>query len=275
MMCPACGSGQTRVKDTRPCGGETVRKRVCEACGTRFSTAERITAEYLQVRKRDGRKEPFTRAKIRRSILEAAAGQDIAPADINAFVDRVVQVLNPDAPDLPVPSRDIGSLVLQQLHGAASMTDVIRVRFAMLFRGRTDQPGGGFRRLSDLLAWLEDEYGPARVLRPESTPWVVAKRSGKVEAFQPAKLSNSITVVTKGRGTPEQVRSTALNVTSDVQRRLRGQALVTSQQIAAEALGALKEIEPLAYLRYASAAKQYRSVDDFWLDAWGLTLDGN
>src|SRR5258706_15785855 len=97
MKCPFCGSDSTKVKDTRPCKGDTIRKRVCTSCSKRFSTAERITAEYMQVRKRDGRSEPFTRAKIRKGILKAAAGSDLSAADLNAFIDRVVQILQPDA----------------------------------------------------------------------------------------------------------------------------------------------------------------------------------
>ncbi|WP_460808408.1 ATP cone domain-containing protein [Micromonospora zhanjiangensis] len=142
MKCPSCGSERTRVKDSRPCGGETVRKRVCEGCGQRFSTAERITAEYLQVRKRDGRTEPFSRAKIRRSILKAAGSTALSPVDVNAFVDRVVQVLNPDAPDLPVPSRDIGRLVLQQLHSGDARIEIVRIRYAMVFMGGTRSASG-------------------------------------------------------------------------------------------------------------------------------------
>src|SRR5439155_25121199 len=97
MRCPFCGSEPTRVKDTRPCKGEMIRKRVCEGCSRRFSTAERITAEYLQVRKRDGRVEPFSRAKIRDGILKATGAHELSPADVDAFVNRVVQILNPDA----------------------------------------------------------------------------------------------------------------------------------------------------------------------------------
>lgn len=271
MKCPFCGSDSTKVKDTRPCRGDTIRKRVCVSCSKRFSTAERITAEYMQVRKRDGTTEPFSRAKIRNGILKAAAGSDLSPADLNAFVDRVVQILQPDAPDIPISSRDIGKLVLQQLQGSAA-TDVVRIRFAMVFHGRTTQTDG-FRRLPDFEEWLADEYGPPRVARPESTPWVVIKRSGKVEPFQLEKLSRGVGAAAKGRGTEDQVRSIAHNVTSTVTRELRGQSLVTSQQIAAEVLKALRQLDQIAYLRYAAAVKRYRSVDDFWLDVFGLQAE--
>jgi transcriptional repressor NrdR len=267
MKCPFCGSDSTKVKDTRPCRGDTIRKRVCTSCSKRFSTAERITAEYMRVRKRDGSTEPFTRAKIRKGILKAAAGSELPPADLNAFVDRVIQILQPDAPDIPIASTDIGKVVLQQLQGSAA-TDVVRIRFAMVFYSRPGLPG--FRRLSDFEEWLADEYGPPRVAQPETTPWVVLKRNGKAEQFETEKLSRGIGRAAKGRGTDEQVRSLAHNVTSTVTRELRGQALVTTQQIAAEVLRALRALDPLAYLRYAAAVKGYRSVDDFWLDVFAL-----
>src|SRR6266540_3324758 len=170
-------------------------------------------------------------------------------------------------------SRDIGRIVLQQLQGSTTITDVVRIRYAMVFLGKRTQ-STGFHRLSDFLGWLEAEYGPPRVIEPESTPWVVLKRSGKVEPFWTEKLIRSIDVAAEGRGTDEQVRSLALNVTSVVKDQLKGQTLVTSQQIGAEALKALRQLDPLAYLRYASAVKRYRSVDDFWLDALGLEADG-
>lgn len=267
MRCPFCGSDATRVKDTRRCKGELVRKRVCEKCGERFSTAERITAEYLQVRKRDGRTEPFSRAKIRNGILNAAVGSELSVADVNAFVDGVVQLLNPDAPDLPVSSKDIGGLVLKQLRCNAAITDVTYIRFAMVFE-RKATPGGQWSG-AEVRAWLERQYGPPRISVAPGTPSAVAKTNGKVEPFQPEKLSRSIELAA-GAGGARQGRSLALNVTSAVTRELAGQALVTSQQIAAEALKSLRVLDQASYLRYASIVKRYRSVDDFWFDLLAL-----
>jgi transcriptional repressor NrdR len=268
MRCPFCGSDHTRVKDTRRCLGELVRKRVCEACGERFSTAERITAEYLQVRKRDGRVQPFSRAKIRDGILKAAVGSDLSVADVSAFVDGVVQLLNPDAPDLPVSSRDIGRLVLEQLRCSSTITDVTCIRFAMVFTGDTT-PGLGFRRTADFITWLEDAYGPPRAARPAATPSAVVKNSGHVEPFVAEKLSRSVELAAARCATADRRRSLALHVSAAVIRELTGQALVTSQQIAAETLKELRSLDQLTYLRYGSVVKRYRSVDDFWLDLLG------
>lgn len=268
MRCPFCGSEQTRVKDTRRCMGELVRKRVCEACGGRFSTAERITAEYLQVRKRDGRTEPFSRAKIRDGILKAAIGSDLSVADVGGFVDGVVQLLNPDAPDLPVPSRDIGNLVVEQLRCSSTITDVTCIRFAMVFLG-SSAPGHGFQRTAGFAAWLERAYGPPRVAPPPATPSAVVKNSGKVEPFQVEKLTRSVERAAVRCGPADRRRSLAVNVSSAVVRELNGQTLVTSQQIAAVALKELRSLDQLTYLRYGSIIKRYRSVDDFWLDLLG------
>lgn len=245
--------------------GELVRKRVCETCGERFSTAERITAEYLQVRKRDGRVQPFSRAKIRDGILKAAVGSDLSVADVGAFVDGVVQLLNPDAPDLPVPSRDIGQLVLEQLQCSSRVTDVTCIRFAMVFMGNSPR-GHGLQRTADFITWLAKAYGPPRVAPPAATPAVVVKKSGKVEPFQREKFSRSIELSAASGGAADRPRSLALSVYTAVARELSGQAMVTSQQIAAEALKELRSLDKLTYLRYGSAIKRYRSADDFWLD---------
>lgn len=267
MQCPSCASDKTKVIDTRPCKGDVVRRRTCKACGHRFSTAERITAEYMRVRKRDGRIEPFSRAKLIKGIAKAASGYNISPEDMTVYVDRVIQVLQPDAPNLPVNSSDLGDLVLQQLHND-SLTDVVRVRYAMVLLGGRNG-GRGFRKIKDFLAWLKDEYGEPRAARPGETPSTVVKRSGRREPFEVRKLARSIGIAAKGRGNDAEVHSMANRVAAGVQHELRGQALVTSSQVAAEALKVLRKQDALAYLRYASPVKQYQSIDDFWVDALG------
>ena len=268
MTCPSCSSDDTKVLDTRACRGEVVRRRACKGCGHRFTTAERITAEYLRVRKTDGTVESFSRAKLRKGIIKAAAGQKLSPADVSVYVDRVVQILQPDAPNVPIPSSHIGTLVLQQLHNDAD-TDVIRIRYAMVLLGRT-AVGRGFWKLRDFLGWLGEEYGEPRVAEPSVTPSTVIKRNGKRESFELEKLARGIGIAAKGRGTDAEVRNLAGKVASAVQYELRGQALVTSAQIAGETLKVLHKEDPLAYLRYASAVKTYQSIDDFWMDSFGF-----
>jgi transcriptional regulator NrdR family protein len=229
-------------------------------------------AEGFMVKKRDGRVEPFSRAKLIKGITRAAHLYALTPADVNAFVDRVVQMLQPGAPGLPISSTEIGRLVLQELQDSRMMTDVARIRYALVFLGQAAR-ASGFRGLREFLHWLEEVYGPPGIEVPAKTPWRVIKRDGKVEQFEPTKLEQSVRIASKGRGSESEVTRRASRITSEVERQLQGQTLVTSQQIAAEVVKLLRQSDPMAYLRYASVMKRYRSVRDFWADA--LTLEPN
>ncbi|MEU5693068.1 ATP cone domain-containing protein [Actinosynnema sp. NPDC020468] len=269
MDCPFCGHDATKVLDTRLCRGDRVRKRRCAGCGGRFSTAERITVEYLKVRKRDGRVEPFSRAKLRAGVRQAALGTGLTVDDVDRVVARVLEILQPEAPDIPVPGKEIGDLVLDQLRGGGPESDVALARYAMVFLGGTKY-SRGFRGLEDLLEWLEQTYGPPRVDVSGSTPRAVVKRDGRVEPFHVGKVTAGVVRAAKGRGSASVVDKLAWVATRRVVDELRGQALVTSQQVAAEVLRVLRDQDAVAYLRYAAAVKRYRSVGDLWMDALAL-----
>ena len=270
MVCPFCGSEATKVVDSRSESAGRVRKRRCVDCGQPFSTIERIMPEGLVVKKRDGRLEPFSRAKLIRGITRAAHLYALAPADVNAFVDRVVQMLQPGAPGLPIASTEIGRLVLQELQDSRIVTDVARIRYALVFLGQSSRSSGS-RAVRDFLRWLEEVYGPSEIETPPETPWRVVKRDGRMELFQVSKLERSIRIASKGRGSEQVVSGRAAQIVTEVQRQLHGQAIVTTHQIAADVVKLLLRSDPMAYLRYASVMKRYHSIDDFWADA--LVLD--
>jgi transcriptional repressor NrdR len=267
MLCPACGSENTRVIDSRSDGLRRVRRRRCTVCGHPFFTVERVATEDLMVRKRDGRMEPFSRAKLVRGVTQAARLYALAPADINAFIDRVVQNLQPGALGMPITSAEIGMTVLQELQDSRAITDVARIRYALVFLGRTTRTRGGFQGLRDFLDWLEETYGLSNATDVPDTPWRVVKRDGRIEPFQLRKLERGIKIALKGRGSEREVREKAGRIARQVTDELGKQALVTSQQIAAEVLKPLLKEDAMAYLRYASVAKRYRSIDDFWIEA--------
>lgn len=266
MICPFCGSEATKVVDSRLDSTGRARKRRCAQCGHAFSTVERVTPYGLMVKKRDGRLEPFSRAKLTKGITRAAHLYALAPADVNAFVDRVVQMLQPRAPGLPISSTEIGRLVLQELQDSRIVTDVARIRYALVFLGQSAR-SSGFHALRDFLQWLEDVYGPPEIETPLDTPWQVVKRDGRVELFQPRKLERSVRIASKGRGSEHEVRGRVTHIVAEVRRELHGQALVTTHQIAAEVAKLLLRRDPMAYLRYASVMKRYHSINDFWADA--------
>lgn len=277
MICPFCGQNETHVTDTRNRkSGAVRRRRECLRCGEVFRTDELLATENIKVKKQDSTVEDYDRGKVAKGIEKAAWSYNkrighgrLAPSDVNSIVDRVEAYLRARGARM-VRSVEIGHLVLQELTAGMPGVDVVRIRYAIVFQGRTTR-GGGFRGLSGLMEWIRDVYGDSRQDRPTCTPWMVKKRDGSTELFRQKALEASIGVAAKGNGTDNSVYAFAERLADEARRNLEGQALVTSQQIAAEVLKLLiRERDELAYLRYASAVKRYESVNDFWLEAYGL-----
>jgi len=91
MRCPFCAHEDSQVKDSRPSedGAAIRRRRQCEACGARFTTFERVQLRDLTVVKKDGKREPFDRAKLERAIGHACRKRDVDPAKIDRLVSPV------------------------------------------------------------------------------------------------------------------------------------------------------------------------------------------
>ena len=86
MRCPYCAGGNTQVKDSRPTEENAAirRRRICPDCGGRFTTFERVQLRELTVVKRSGRKVPFDRDKLVRSVDVALRKRPIAVAPANS-----------------------------------------------------------------------------------------------------------------------------------------------------------------------------------------------
>ena len=91
MRCPACDHPEDRVIDSRPLESASVirRRRSCVHCGKRFTTYERVESTPLMVVKRDNRREPFRREKMREGIVRACQKRPISPAAIEKLVSEV------------------------------------------------------------------------------------------------------------------------------------------------------------------------------------------
>lgn len=278
--CPFCDHAGVKTMTTRSVEGEVRRSRACGACGERFSTVERISSSYTTVTKGPGREpEAFSRTKLRRGIEKAAAKIDVDSVEIDAIVDRVVKRLRP-TPTEPTSSSAIGQTVLRVLASDRRAFVVARVRYAIVFLGKTSRTIG-FKNVRDFLGWLEGEYGPPEQEQPPRTPAFVVNhghrdgeggepRDASRDTFKIKKLEKAIGIAAKGRGTVSEVRSFASDVAARVEQELSGQVIVTTQQIASEALKILRVKDPLAYLRYAAVVKRYSSPGDFWLEALAL-----
>ena len=158
MRCPYCGSDNTQVKDSRPSADNTAirRRRVCAVCGGRFTTFERIQLRELTVLKRSGRRVPFDRDKLMRSVQVALRKRQVDPERVERMVSGIVRQLE-SAGDAEIPSDQIGLLVME---GLKRIDDVAYVRFASVYRN--------FREAKDfetLLGELSSD-GSAPLLSP-------------------------------------------------------------------------------------------------------------
>ncbi len=133
MVCPVCGA-DTRVLDSRLAedGESTRRRRVCrnEACGTRFTTYERIEQRFIVVVKKSGRHEAYDREKIRRGLLRACTKRPIGADVIDRAVSEIEQTLR-RYPHRLVPTAFVSDVVLEHLR---DLDEVAYLRFASVNR---------------------------------------------------------------------------------------------------------------------------------------------
>ncbi|MDQ2955279.1 MAG: transcriptional regulator NrdR [Pseudomonadota bacterium] len=132
MRCPSCGSLDTQVKDSRPTEDSAAirRRRVCLTCNFRFTTFERVQLRELVVIKRNGRRVPFDRDKLMRSVQVALRKRNIEPERVEQFVSKIVRELE-SLGESEVSSETIGEMVMEHLR---NLDDVAYVRFASVYR---------------------------------------------------------------------------------------------------------------------------------------------
>ena len=132
MRCPYCNGDNTQVKDSRPTEENAAirRRRVCEDCGGRFTTFERVQLREVIVVKRSGRRVPFDREKLSRSIEVALRKRPIQPERVERMVSGIVRQLESQG-EQEVASSAIGELIMEALKG---LDPVAYVRFASVYR---------------------------------------------------------------------------------------------------------------------------------------------
>ena len=128
MRCPACGNTSSKAVDSRPApdGDAIRRRRACERCGARFTTWERVEELVPLVVKRDGRREPFQRDKVRRSVSIATRKRPVTADQIERIVSRIADAVT----DREADSEELGRLVLEEL---ADIDEVAYARFASVY----------------------------------------------------------------------------------------------------------------------------------------------
>ena len=147
MRCPYCSSLDTQVKDSRPTDDSSAirRRRVCPDCGGRFTTFERVQLRELTILKRSGRRTPFERDKLARSISIAIRKRPIDPERVERMISSIVRQLE-SMGETELPSSAVGELVMKQLK---ALDDVAYVRYASVYRD--------FRETQDFAKFLGAE----------------------------------------------------------------------------------------------------------------------
>ena len=132
MRCPYCGCDDTQVKDSRPTEDNTAirRRRVCTGCGGRFTTFERVQLRELSVVKRDGRRVPFDRDKLMRSVQVSLRKRPVEDDKVERMVSGIVRQLESTG-DAEVPAERIGTLVMEGLQG---LDKIAYIRFASVYK---------------------------------------------------------------------------------------------------------------------------------------------
>src|SRR3989338_5056556 len=109
MLCPFCGNDETKVTDKRDSKDETRRRRECLKCGKRFTTYEKIEPAEIFVIKKDGRRELFSREKLKNGMIKACEKRSVSMEQIEKVVSYIEEKLKQEGKE--VSSRLVGELV--------------------------------------------------------------------------------------------------------------------------------------------------------------------
>jgi len=132
MRCPFCQNEDTQVKDSRPTEDKASirRRRSCPACGARFTTFERVQLRELTVVKKSGRRVPFEREKLERSLDIALRKRPVDPDQVERMINGIVRRLE-SMGEPEIPTDQVGQMVMQALE---ALDPVAYVRYASVYR---------------------------------------------------------------------------------------------------------------------------------------------
>jgi len=149
VKCPFCGHVKDKVVDSRESGtGDAIRRRrECLECGRRFTSYERVEEIPYFVIKKDGRREPFDRAKLLAGLHRACEKRPVPGKALQAIVDEIESLVQ-DSPDREIEARAIGEKVMARLR---ELDKVAYVRFASVYRQ--------FEDVEEFMAELRDLLG--------------------------------------------------------------------------------------------------------------------
>jgi len=251
MICPVCNTDGDRVIDSRPApdGKAIRRRRECLACGNRFTTYEQVEAPGPVVVKADGRREGFSGDKLTRSLNVVLKRRPVSRERLQAVVtDLTVRIKN----DFPaeISTRQIGEMVLNELH---KLDEVAYVRYASVYKQYADK----------------DEFITALKTLPSSMQ--VVKSSGRYEPFKIDKLIASMMIALRKRPVS---RRKIEKIAEEIIGSFGERSEVSSSEIGNLVMARLRELDEVAYIRYASVYRKFRDASEFAKEVENLTEEG-
>ena len=135
MQCPYCQHQNTKVTDSRDTGVYSIRRRrECLSCQRRFTTYEHIEMSPIYIIKKDGRREPFDKNKIKTGIAKALEKRPVSPEQIETLLDNIEEHIRREGKE-EIPSTLIGEYVMDELE---KVDQVAYIRFASVYRAFAD-----------------------------------------------------------------------------------------------------------------------------------------
>ena len=240
MICPICNTDGDRVIDSRPApdGRAIRRRRECLACGNRFTTYEQVETPGPVVIKADGRRESFDPEKISTSLRAALKKRPVSRDRLQAVVSDLAIRIKNDFPN-EITSSQIGELALIEL---LKLDEVAYVRYASIYKQFADK----------------DEFMTNLKSLPSSLQ--VVKSSGRYEPFKRDKLISSMMIALRKR--PASRRKIE-KVAEEIIESFTDRVEVNSSEIGNLVMKRLREIDEVAYIRYASVYRKFRDASEF------------
>ncbi len=248
MICPACNADGDKVIDSRPAADSRAirRRRECLACGNRFTTYEQVETPSPTVIKADGRREPFMIEKIAGSIDMALKNRPVSRERIQTVIsDLTARIKNEYSGG--INSGQIGELVQKEL---LKLDEVSYVRYA-----------AAHQRFSD-----KDEFITSLKALPGSLQ--VIKANGRYEPFKREKLISSISIALRKRPVSQRkIESLAEEIIESLAKRRE----VSSSELGTLIMKRLREIDEVAYIRFASVYRKFKDVSEFTREVESLS----
>jgi len=248
LICPSCNFDGDKVIDSRPAadGRAIRRRRECLSCGNRYTTYEQVEVPGPTVVKADGRREPFDSEKIMAGLLLVLKNRPVSSERMRAAVTDISTTIKNEISG-EITSARIGEFVLDEL---LKLDEVAYVRYASTHKLFADK----------------DEFIAAMKALPISLQ--VVKTSGRYESFKRDKLVSSMRIALRKRPVS---RKRVEKAADEIIESIGARSEISSSELGNLVMKHLREIDEVAYIRFASVYRKFADVAEFTREVENLS----